>query len=83
MSEEPLKLLTDKSASMGKGKDKSSKPDHHHHSDKLDRKKMPVEKKANSKSIDTSSRTRQKNPYRLCHCPQRHPGQPLRSQKNE
>jgi hypothetical protein len=50
-----LKLLTDKSASLGKGKEKSSKSDKPHHSDRSDRKNKHFKKKANSKSVDTLS----------------------------
>jgi hypothetical protein len=44
----------DKSASLGKGMEKSAKPDKPHHSDKLNRKKKAFEKKANSKTADIS-----------------------------
>jgi hypothetical protein len=50
-----LKLLMDKSASLGKWTEKSSKLDKSHHSNNLDQKKKPFEKKLNYKSADTSS----------------------------
>jgi hypothetical protein len=59
---ETLKFLIDKSGSLGKGQEKSSKPDKPHHSDKPDWEKKPFKKKANSKSVDISSATDEK-PY--------------------
>jgi hypothetical protein len=52
---ETLKLLVDKSAHIGKGKEKSSKPDKPHHSDNPDWKKKPSTRSPTSNLADTLS----------------------------